>query len=334
MTVQSLTRILIFITILYLSLVSIVFRDVDVVFDIVNYIEAYPQNCNFEVGYCFFSNTFYQLGYEYWSFSIFYFFLSFAVLIFSLKSVAKYAGVDFFVLFLLYFFYLFYLHQITQVRIGMALSFAYLAYVCWKKSEKKFSLFYLLLSLSFHISTVLICIAFFVNNNCDKKTRIIFYGMLPYAFVASSYFSLFDLSTLIKFLAVYIKKMEIYSVLNGGNLNFISGKFLLMLGYITLFWVYNLFYSVESRAVMFGKVITIALCLFIFLSPQISLAFRVFEIFELLFLVLMIIGIDKKFKRTFRQCSFFVIVLYSLLSLRAVFFLDSPLFNVGNVNIY
>ncbi|MGL5947827.1 MAG: EpsG family protein [Aeromonas sp.] len=233
--------------------------------------------------------------------------------------------------FIMYFSYLFYLHSFVQVRIGLALALLLIIY----SMDNLNRLSRLILSCScflFHSSSVMFLIVyfFFICKKCSCRgnewNKIgAFYISLPFVgflilFLISGSSVVNDLLVSIELIApragIYISSNEI-NIISA----FKSKQILILLTLLS----YRLFVyfkkSVYSEFELFCfKMSTISITFFIILSNYPSIAYRIFELFELFFIFL----VSFFFKRNF-YIGFFICIVYVLMSLRSVFFIDTPL---------
>lgn len=302
--------------------------------DYLNYVEHYLGNSGdvLEPGYEFICNIGREFNVAPDVFFFWCFWLCVIVTSISIYKLCKRYNVNYISVFMMYFSYLFYLHSFTQIRIGLALALLLLIYSIGNLS-KPMRVTLSCFGFLFHSSSIIFFIVYFFSIEKQFVYRVenwkrirAFYASLP--FVGCSILFLISSSSMLSNLllnvevvipraGMYISSSELPFTLEFGF------KQSLILCTLLFYWLY-----VYSEATIFNsfelfclKISTFAISLFIILSQYASIAYRVFELFELFFIFL----VSFLLKRNV-YVGLFICVVYILISLRAVFFIDSPLF--------
>lgn len=302
--------------------------------DYLNYVEHYLGNSGdrLEPGYEFICNI--GRGLNIAPAIFFFLCLLFCVMVtaISIYKICKLYKINYIAVFMMYFSYLFYLHSFTQIRIGLALALLLLIY-SMNKLNKSMRVILSCSGFLFHSSSIIFFIVYFFSIEKQflyrdinwKKIRA-FYASLPFfgyliLLLVSSSSMLNDLLLNVE---VIIPRAGMYTSSSEPTFTFEFGFKQGLIIFTLLFywlWVYSIATIYSPFELFCLKISTISITLFILLSQYVSIAYRVFEVFELFFIFL----VSFLLKRNV-YVGFFIFVIYILISLRAVFFIDSPLF--------
>lgn len=274
-------------------------------FDYFNYFNAAKEGENlalyrFEVGFRLLTSILVNFIEN---FLFFYFFLVLISLLTKLYLIAK-SHKNFLLWFLAYFFIIFPLHESTQIRVAIALSFFYLSIFLIRSPYILLSFFFLILSLTFHLSIIFFIPVYILLMRNNIKLILI---SLVSLFLLS-----FSIKDIIDFTQFYI---DLY--FNNSNLN--SNIFSirsLSLAAITFFGLVNIS-KIDSKAIPWLLLSLFGVLYFYLFSDYQILSYRLFEI-SLLSTILLVGFLPKKEK----FFSVLIILFNTILAFYNFFFLD------------
>lgn len=302
--------------------------------DYFNYVEHYLGNSDdfFEIGYEYICEIGRDLNVKPDIFFFLCFWLGVSITIFSIYKHCKLHNISYIAVFMMYFSYLFYLHSFTQIRIGLALALLLFIY-SMDKLNKSLRVILSFSGVLFHSSSIIFIIVYLFSLEKkdvykDKNWKRIrsFYIALPFlCFLIMMFLSNSSiLNDLLLTIEVVIPRAGMYVSSSEPSFTFgFSFKQYFILSTLLFYWlcVYSITTIYSPFELFCLKISTISISLFILLSQHISIAYRVFELFELFFIFLVSFLLKRNVYVGVSIC-----VVYILISLRAVFFIDSPLF--------
>lgn len=307
-------------SILSLTIFSVVRTNVDVK-DYYNYfIDFSSDSINFEYGFYLIKYLSKSIGFSFTQYMTLIFLFYISCTIYFIRIASKKYSVNYSLFFILYCSYLLYLHGFVQVRIGLALSIIYL--LMFNKYFVQISS--ILISSLIHKSSVVFFVCHYIKVIfCRFQSRSLYIMMALCSVLLSIFINDFFNDFLNNFIFISSKISMYYIDNDNGSFSGFGGKQILIIAFLSYFVFSKVSKDIPDGNIQCFNVLYISFCFFIAFSSSPSISYRVFEIFEIFFIISLCSVV--KVRPKLGLCFCFI---YIFLSIRAVFFIDSPLIKV------